>query len=78
MQSPAMPARRRARAAVAASLFVLALLMGAGPVAALVGGEAGAPNFLFGVPALYLWLVFWFAVMAGCVVYAAVNLWSDD
>jgi hypothetical protein len=27
---------------------------------------------------LYLWVVFWFLVMAGCVVVAAKTLWRDE
>ena len=71
-----MPNRRQS--AIVSAIFLLALLMGPGPVSALVGGSPGAPNFLFGVPALYLWLVLWFFVMAGCVLFAAKNLWGDD
>jgi hypothetical protein len=59
-------------------IFALALFLGPGPASALVGGSRDSPNFLFGVPALYLWLVFWFFVMAACVMFAAVKLWSDD
>jgi hypothetical protein len=41
----------------------------------LIDGSADSPAFWFGVPALYLWALFWFAVMAGCVVAAALTLW---
>ena len=61
-----------------ALVFLFALLAGPGPGAALVGGSADAPRILFGVPALYLWLVLWFLVMAGCVVIAARKLWRED
>ncbi len=61
-----------------AGVFLIALIMGPGPGAMLVDGSAAAPNFLFGVPALYLWLVFWLLVMAGCVVVAARCLWRDE
>ena len=44
----------------------------------LVDGSPAAPNFLFGVPVLYLWLVFWLFVMAGCVVVAARCIWKDE
>ena len=69
---------RRPSAIAVSAIFLLALLMGPGPASVWVGGSPGSPNFLFGVPALYLWLVFWFLVMAGCVLFAAVKLWSDD
>lgn len=62
------------------ALFALALLMGPGPGAMLIDGSADAPAIWFGVPALYLWTLLWFAVMAGCVVTAALTLWNtgDD
>ena len=69
---------RRRTTITVSSIFALALLMGPGPMSAVVGGSREAPNFLFGVPALYLWPVFWFFVMAGCVLFAAVKLWSDE
>ena len=58
--------------------LLIALLMGPGPGATLIDGSAEAPNQLFGVPALYLWLVFWWLVMAGCVITAAQCLWRED
>jgi hypothetical protein len=59
-------------------IFALALFMGPGPVSALVDGSKEAPNYLFGVPVLYLWAVFWWLVMAGCVLAAARFLWGDE
>ena len=60
-----------------AIIFCVALLMGPGPGALLVGGDPDKVRTLFGVPALYLWLVFWFLVMAGCIVTAAKLVWKD-
>ena len=65
-------------AVVVALVFLLALVMGPGPGAGFVDGSPDEPNFVGGVPALYAWLVFWFLVMAGCVVVAARTLWKAD
>lgn len=61
-----------------AALFALALLMGPGPGAMLIDGTAEKPAIWFGVPALYLWTLLWFAVMAGCVVTAALTIWKEN
>ncbi len=61
-----------------AGVFLTALIMGPGPGSMLVDGSATAPNFWFGVPVLYLWLVFWLLVMSGCVVTVARCLWQDE
>ena len=58
--------------------FLMALILGPGPGSTLIDGTAEDPNFLFGVPALYAWVVFWYVVMAGCVVVAARKLWRDE
>ena len=39
---------------------------------------ANTPNIWFGVPALYLWVVLWFLVMAGCIITAALTVWKDS
>ena len=59
-------------------VFLVALMMGPGPGSTLVDGSAEEPNIMMGVPALYLWVVLWYAVMAGCVVVAATKLWRDE
>lgn len=60
------------------ALFLLALFMGAGPGATWIDGTPAKPNFWFGIPALYVWLVIWFLVMAGCIITAAFTLWRDE
>lgn len=57
-------------------VFLFALFMGPGPGAMLIDGTAEEPAIWFGVPALYVWALFWFAVMAACVVIAALTLWK--
>ena len=61
-----------------AAVFVTVLVLGPGPGAHLAGGEPDNVRFLFGVPALYLWLVFCFLIMAGCVLVAARTFWRDS
>lgn len=60
------------------AIFLLALVMGPGPGATFIDGSPEAPLFLLGIPALYVWLVLWFLVMAGCIITAAVTLWNDE
>lgn len=60
------------------SVFLLALILGPGPGAMLIDGSKDAPNTLFGVPALYLWTLFWFSVLSGCVVIASLTIWKDS
>ncbi|MDA0766189.1 MAG: hypothetical protein O3A92_05135 [Verrucomicrobia bacterium] len=63
---------------VLGGVFLLALILGPGPGAGWVDGTAEEPRIWFGVPALYVWVVFWYVVMAGCVVVAAKRLWRDE
>lgn len=59
------------------TLFLAALVMGPGPGAWLIDGTPDDPALWFGIPALYLWTLLWFAVMAACVVTAALTLWKN-
>jgi hypothetical protein len=67
-------ARRRRRGTVLAIVFAAALLMGPGPGILLVN----TPQPIFGLPAIYLWGLFWYAVEVGVVVLAYFFVWSDD
>ena len=69
---------RRRTTITIATIFMVALFCGPGPVSALIDGTPESPNFLFGIPALYLWAVFWWLVLAGCVLAAASLLWGDE
>lgn len=44
----------------------------------LIDGTAEAPRILFGVPALYLWALLWFAVLSGCVLTASLTVWRKS
>ena len=57
-------------------VFLAALFFGPGPGAMLIDGSADQPAIWFGIPALYLWALLWFAVMSACVVTAALTLWK--
>ena len=72
------PESRKSRIVATSAIFLIALVMGPGPGSLLVGAHGAEPKVAFGVPALYLWLVVWFFVMAGCVLYAATKLWRDE
>jgi hypothetical protein len=53
--------------------------MGPGPGNQLLRSDPGeSPAVFLGMPALYVWTVFWFLVMASGVVAAALRLWSDS
>jgi len=60
------------------TVFLAALFMGPGPGSMLIDGSKEDPAIWLGVPALYLWTLLCFAVMAGCVVVAALTLWNTD
>ncbi len=55
-------------------LFVIALLMGAGPGTLL----ANSPRAIWGVPLLYFWCCVWFLVMAAIVVLAYLFVWKKE
>ena len=59
-------------------VFAVALVMGPGPGVHLVNPSSKEDAFWFGIPVLYLWSVFWFAVMALAVGIAYAKVWTDD
>ncbi len=44
----------------------------------MIDGTSESPNIWLGIPALYLWVVFWFLVMVTCILAAALTLWKDS
>ncbi|MBB6431709.1 hypothetical protein [Algisphaera agarilytica] len=66
------------KAKLLVTLFFVALIMGPGPGSMLIDGTSENPAAWLGVPALYLWTLLCFGVMAGCVVTAALTLWKTD
>lgn len=77
MPDPAPTHTRRLRI-VLVLVFLLALLLGPTLGAHLAGGDPDNVRVLFGIPALYLWLVSCWFVMAGCILVAARTLWKES
>ena len=72
-------AQRRRLAIVLSAVFVMAIVMGAGPGMYLVNPDADSPDATFtvlGMPVLYAWVVFWFLVQAGVVLVAYFRVWD--
>ena len=61
-------------------VFVLAVLMGAGPGIYLVNPDVSQPDVRvawFGVPIIYAWVMLWFLVQATVIVIAYFCLWAE-
>ena len=60
------------------AVILLGTLMGAGPGLALVSPAKDSPDpaTFLGIPALYAWVVFWFAVQAVAIYIASEKLWK--
>ena len=43
----------------------------------MIDGTRESPNIWFGIPALYLWVVFCSLMMVTCILTAALTLWKD-
>ncbi len=59
-------------------LFVLAIVLGAGPGIYLVNPDAADPNAVFttfGLPTIYVWGLFWYAVQLGVIIIAYKRFW---
>ena len=61
---------------VLGAAFLFALIMGPGPGLYLINGYAKAGGSIFGLPALYAWCLFWFAIDVAIVLIAAKTLWK--
>ncbi len=60
--------------------MVVAMLMGPGPGLRLINPDSsdpGATYTLGGVPVIYVWGLFWFAVQVAVVVTAYFTVWND-
>ena len=60
------------------SIFLVALIMGPGPGIYLVNDFAADGGRMFGIPILYVWAIFWFAVEAMVILVAYLFIWKDD
>ena len=59
-------------------IFLIALVMGPGPGSLLINPHGSEPMFWFGMPALYVWAVFWFLVQASTILIAATLIWKKE
>ena len=62
-------------------LFLLAVFMGAGPGLHLINPDPLDPTatFLaFGLPRIYVWGLFWYAVQFAVIFYAYTKIWRGD
>lgn len=69
---------RRRLAIVLTALFALAMVMGPGPGLLLVNPDIHDPSARYtiaGVPIIYAWGVFWYAVQVAVIVTAYLTLW---
>ena len=64
--------KKKKLAAILMATFFFAMAMGAGPGVYLVN-EKGP---ILGMPAVYAWVVFWFAVQATTVIIAFRTVWK--
>lgn len=73
--------KRRKLGIVLTVVFVLALVMGAGPGINLVNPDPGDPEASFtifgGVPVIYAWVTLWYIVQASVATIAYFCLWKD-
>ena len=60
------------------SILAVALVMGPGPGMYLVNDLARDGHSVAGIPVLYAWAVFWFGVMAVCVLGLHRLVWTRE
>ena len=70
--------KRGKLATVLIVIFLIALVMGPGPGSLLINPHGSEPMFWFGMPALYVWAVFWFLVQASTIFIAATLIWKKE
>ncbi|MEZ4702045.1 MAG: hypothetical protein R2834_17055 [Rhodothermales bacterium] len=61
--------------------MVFAMLMGPGPGLRLINPDINDPNATYivgGIPIVYAWGLFWFAVQVAIVMIAYFSLWRHD
>ena len=64
---------------VLSSVFLCAMVMGAGPGIYLINPDPADPNArvaFLGMPVVYVWVAFWFSVQAAVVLIAYFALWD--
>ncbi|QXD23265.1 hypothetical protein F7C95_15225 [Opitutia bacterium ISCC 51] len=58
--------------------FFFALFMGPGPGLYLINGYAAEGGTILGLPALYLWALFWCAIEGLIVLIAYKTIWKES
>jgi hypothetical protein len=61
-------------------IFLLAIVMGAGPGIYLINPDSADPDAkctFLSMPIVYAWIVFWFLVQAGVILVAYFKLWKE-
>lgn len=64
-----------------AALFLLAVVLGAGPGIHLVNPDPSDPSATFttfGLPTIYVWGLAWYAVQLTVIIIAYRRYWSRD
>lgn len=62
-------------------LFLLAIILGAGPGIHLVNpnpADPGANFTTFGLPTIYVWGLLWYIVQFGVILVAYFRFWNTD
>jgi hypothetical protein len=62
-------------------LFLLAVVLGAGPGIHLANPDATDPEATFttfGLPTIYVWGLLWYAVQFGVILVAYFRYWNPD
>ena len=70
--------KREKLAIVLIVIFLFALIMGPGPGSLLINSHGSEPRFWLGMPALYVWAVFWFLIEAGVIIIADKFIWKRE
>ena len=82
MEPPESPTSNRKKLSVILAIaMVFAMLMGPGPGLRLVNPDIHDPNAtytLWGLPVIYLWGLFWFAIQLIIVYFAYSRLWNME
>ncbi len=63
------------------ALFLLAMIMGPGPGLRLVNPDPADPNAVYtmlGLPVIYVWGLFWYAVQLVAIIIAYRKLWTTE
>jgi len=62
-------------------IFAIAVTMGSGPGIRLINPDITDPEAVFtiwGLPKIYVWGLWWYAVQLGAILLAYFKLWKDD